>query len=272
MACTLLVVEGQRKVTDQEAMEYARIAGLRFIRLQHIKGAAAVEFGQRGFQTANIRVETDANGGRHYKYELSKDRFTGEDCLGQRQLLFQPDKHTGMLHADLVDTPYNRQKLVKCYFNHAQWIIVDPVVDKDIRAQAEAFQKSQPKKPSKDKVITDLSEELKAEREKSRKLEEQLKKRGELDDAIEEATTASEDDMLGALGLTEAEAKKLREEAKQDVYEEMADQIEEIRSNKGRAWASSKEYRETILPVIEARYQSKLEEKYAEHTGVGVDN
>lgn len=272
MSCSLIVVQGQRKVSDQEAMEYARIAGVTFIRLQHIKGSSAVEFAQRGFQAVDIRVETDLQGGRHYKFDLTKNQFTGEDCMGQRQLVFQPERHTGLLTADLPDTPFNRRVLVACYFNNAQWKIVDPILDAEIRKQATEFQKTIKKKPSKEEIIESLSEREKRLEEENQKLRQQLKMNEAAQEVIKDKSKDSVDDSLGALNLDKNEEKQLRKAAKEEVYSEMSVQIEALQSEKGRAWASSKEYRETISPVVEARYQQKLEEKYAQHTGTGVDN
>lgn len=272
MACSLIVVQGQRKVSDQEALEYARISGVTFIRLQHIKGSSVVEFAQRGFQSVDIHVETDLQGGRHYKHDFSKNQFTGEDCMGQRQLVFQPERHTGLLTADLPDTPFNRSVLVSCYFNNAQWKIIDPILDEEIKRQAVEFQKSIVKKPSKEEIIESLSEREKRLEEEVQKLRQQLTMNAAAQEVIKEKAEVSSDDSIGALGLSKDEEKRLRKEARDEAYGELSAQIEALQSKKGRAWASSKEYRETISPVVEAKYQQKLEAKYAQHTGAGSDD
>lgn len=272
MPCSLLVVRGIRKCNDIESMEFARIAGMTFIRLQHIKGAGVQEYGVRGFQSAEISIGTDRDGGKHYKYTLTKDHFTGEDCMGQRQLIFTPEKHTGMLTADIPDTPYNRRKLVVCYFNNAQWRIVDPILDAEIRRAAEEFQKSIPEGPSKEKVIKTQADEIAELREQKRALEEKLQIHNATEEAIREASTPSEDDKLGSLKLTKADEKKLRDAAKKEIYAEHKGAIEGLQKSKGKAWFASKEYRETIAPLVEVRYQQKLEGMYAEHSGVVGNN
>ena len=272
MACSLIVVKGVRKCDDSQAMEFARIAGLQFIRLQHIKGAGIGEHGCRGFQSVEVGIETDRDGGKSYKYTLSTDRFTGKACMGQRQLLFTPEKHTGMLTADLPDTEYNRSKLVKCYFNYAQWRIVDPILDAEIRRIAEEFQKSLPNKPSKETVIKSQQDEIAELRAQNEAYREKLKINAAADEAIQESLEPSDDDTVGVLSLDKAKEKKLRETAKKEVYAEKADEIAALQDSKGKAWAATKEYRETIAPLIEVRYQKKLEELYAEHAGVAGNN
>ena len=272
MACSLIVVNGEKKVSNEIALEFARIAGLRFIKLQHIKGAGKAEYGIRGFQSVVVMVADDREGGKHYKYELSKDKYSGEDCMGQRQLLFSPEKHTGMLTADLPDTPFNRKILKKVYFNNAQWRIVDPILDAEIRRNAEEFQKSLPNKPSREQVIGSQQDEIERLKADKRALEEKLKMNAAAQDAIRESATESSDDKLGALKLSKADEKKLRDEAKKETYAEMADAIKKLQDEKGSAWYSTKEYRETIAPVVEIRYQKKLEDLYDKHSGVSGDN
>lgn len=272
MACSVLTVKGVRKYNDIEAMEFARIAGMTFIRLQHIKGASAAEYGVRGFQSAEVGIKTDREGGKHYEYELSKDRHSGEDCMGQRQLLFQPEKNTGILTADAPDTPFNRDLMVKCYFNNAQWRIVDPILDSEIRKQAEEFQKSIPDKPTEKEVISDQLNEIERLKAEKRALEQKLRINAAAEEAIKDRVTESKDDTTGTLKLTIAEEKKLKDEARKEIYEEMSGELKKIQDGKGKAWFASKEYKETFLPVIEQRYQKKLEGLYAKHSGAGGDN
>jgi hypothetical protein len=272
MSCSLIVVEGVRKYTDQEALEFARIAGLNFIKLKHIHSGSG-ERGQRGFQSVVIRIVTDRDGGKKYTWEGSFDRIDKTPCMGQRQLTFHSEKHTGFLVADLPDTPYNRNVLVTCYLNNAQWKIIDPVLDAEIREKAEELQKSIPNKPSAEQVVVGLEEKNRGLEDEVRRLKQQLDFNNATQEIIKEATTPSTEDSTGVLGLSVAGEKKLREEAKKEVYEEMSVRLKEIQDSKGRAWTSSKEYREEIIPVVEARFQKKLEEKYANNNvGTGSDN
>jgi hypothetical protein len=253
-------------------MEFARIAGMNFIKIQHIRGSSGAEYAQRGFQSIIIKVATDRDGGKRYEWEGSKNRFSGEPCMGQRQLLFQPEKFTGLLTAELPDTPFNRDVLVKCYFNNAQWKIVDPVIDADTRKKAEEFQKSIPNKPSAEQVVIGLEEKNRNLEDENRKLKQQLELNNATQEIIRESVKPSAEDSTGALGLSVAGEKKLREEAKKEIYDEMSVRLKEIQDSKGRAWTSSKEYREEIIPVVEARFQKKLEEQYANNPGAGVNN
>lgn len=271
MACSIIVIRGQRKVTDEQAIEFARLAGLNFIKLQHRRGAGVTEFGSRGFQSAEVFITSDTGGGKRYSYELSKDA-DGKDCMGQRQLLFIPDNLTGMLMADLIDTPYNRERLIRAYYNNAQWRIVDPLLDNAIRELADRYQESLPKKMSKDDALVHVKTERDELAEENARLKQLLEQRQQVDDVIKDAITPAAEGEGSHIGLTQADTKRLRDKAKTAVYEECAVQIQQLKDTKGRQWASCKDYKENILPVIDARYNKLLEEEYAEHAGAGVNN
>lgn len=244
MACSLLTIVPSRKVSSEKLMEFARVAGLGFIRLRHIRRIADFPFSVRSFQSAKIIMTKANNGGLSYDYKLSKDE-NGADCSGLMPLVFEPDPTTNILYADLIDTPFNRKKLVVNYYNNAQWEIVDPKVEEEIKNLADEHEKTLDQKPTKDEEIDRLRKQIEELTSKNTKKEE---------------APVSEELKVEKDSTVQIDVKKVKEEVKKEIYEEKADLINSLKEKKKQGWAFTSEYKNEILPLIDERVKQRLEE------------
>jgi hypothetical protein len=188
MPFSSLVVIGQNarfKIKEEQYTRVAELSGLKFIKLGHREGASLNEHIISGFQSAHVNVrENSQTGQRTYNFNLSQLR-DGTDCEGLRDLVFRPEPETNRLAGWLIDTPFNRKKLVYTYGRGEDWVIDDPSLGNDpkiieeIISEAKKILESEKDKKKTEKVLDRISEENEKLAEENRKLKEMLEKKAE---------------------------------------------------------------------------------------------
>jgi hypothetical protein len=276
-ASSLVVLRGQEFVrgrdADEQIREFAELTGLKFIKLHHISPEyAAHPYTVKGWQAAEIIVGS-SSGEKKYTVRYTKHPDTGKDCESSRNLSFVPKSPTGILEAELVDTPFNRTKLARCYYYGAQWKILDVAIDKEVKAMADQFEieyaEKRKNEPTKDDIIVRQDAEKQKLLEENARLQRELTAKNETDKVV----TAAKKSKGGRPKKNEASIDKEREienEIKAQVFNEKKDLIAEIQKKYKQFWLSI-EYRQQIYPEIQRRLAERLKNANV-NTGTGVDN
>lgn len=276
-ASSLVIVRGtkfeRKRDYDEQVKEVAAIAGLKFIKLHYTSPKYSIQNRTvKGWQDAEIFTSQGSNEEMRYRVEFCKDR-DGNPCMGKRNLSFEPKHPTNVLQADLLDTAFNREQLALCYYHGAQWKIVDPEIEKVIKARADElerkYEEERRKQPTKDEVILSQDEQLKKKDEEILRLSLELKKKNEVGAVVESAKEAVTKKQEPA---PKTDSKKIEAEVKAEVFKEFDALITELKTRKGNWWMTP-EYRQKIFPEIQRRLAERTKGTN-EHVnaGVGVDN
>lgn len=265
MECSLVIINGEtpKKLKAEDYSDVAELAGLKFIKTQHVKRFGNTTYSIRGFQGAAIKVDRN-NMEQGYRLQLSTDRNSNATtCL--RPLEYNPDPISGALLGLIPDTEYNRHKLAAAYNYNPFCIILDKDIDKEISAWADEIEKTLPKGKTVEEVAIEAVEE-------NEKLKAQLKRERSLREAAEEGNLVVENarKRIDEQRKTPAKAKKakpVKEEPKKEpekpkvdegkimteVLNEYKDDIDELKLKHKNLYRDSEEYRDTILPEITRR-------------------
>jgi hypothetical protein len=213
MYSSMVVVRGNpgKKVLEHKYSDVGELAGMKFIRLRHIRGfgmPGSDGDGVHGFQAAQVFIRTDGN---RVTYDWKPDQDEeAKPIVGRRQLVFRADAETGEFFAMLPDTAENRRILACCYNNNAQWTICDKGIDAEIKVKAEEEDAKIPRGRTKDEIIRDQAELLQRFQQKEeleRREKDRLARLGkEAKDVIEPPAAPTIDVSIGEAGTAEAEA------------------------------------------------------------------
>lgn len=256
MKSSLVIVQGNSKVNDEDAFEFAELAGVKFIKLRHEKGAAPSKQSIRGFQGVYVRVIETREGGRKYLSEPTRSS-DGNDIRALRPMIFNPEGRTQLLTAYLPDLPYNREKLAKNYFGRSMCLIVDPQIHAEVKERAQKIVESKPKGPSKDEVINTQADEnalLRKALDDQKKENEDLKK---INDVIKESKK-----------IVKELPENVRASIREIVHTENETFINKLKEQSPNRWESTKKYKDTVLPIILERENTELERINANNSGV----
>ncbi len=268
---SLLIIRG-KNVPDEDYAEYGRLAGLKFIRLKHKKGFSTVKQKVRGFQGAEVIITGGERGAPiNYTYKLSKDSVSGKDAPCMRPLIFTPDRKTNLLTADCIDTPFNRKKLACQSLNNPFCEVQDVDLSAQIGVLANEIKavlaKEERDRPSKDAIIAKQHDDLEDLRRELAKAKNELSEKKKIQEVVDESLRVNKKEKQKGTEKTSDDIpvktqKKLKKEAKEEIYAENPEAMEEIK--KLSSWQFSSRYKREILPLIDKRYQEKL---HADNSG-----
>ena len=270
---SLVIVRGAKfertRDFNEQVREIAIESGIRFIKLHYTNPKYAPHPRPvKGWQAIEIILKRGGDGQKTYDVVPTKDS-QGKDTESTRNLSFEPKKPTDRLEAELPDTPYNRRKLAICYYYGAQWQIVDPAIDAEIKAMADVleaeYEEKRKKGPTKDDVIVTLDAEKKKLEEEVAALRDELNEKKKRDTVVKTAKKKA-----GRPSGATSKSDELENEIKQQVWAEKKDLIGEIQK-KHKQWWLSIEYRQQVYPEIQRRLAERLK-NVNNNAGAGVDN
>jgi hypothetical protein len=269
----LIVLRGQipRKITTEDYATFAEIAGVKFIRLRHIRGFGTHEVGVRGFQGVEIIIAANTKSGQlKYtpRYSVDED---GEDTSAQRTLYFEPDRRTNELVTLCPDTPYNRRKLAAAMIREPFCEILDDRIKNEVKKLSREIEAALPTGPSDEEVMKrtlteneKLKEELyiinkkledsQAYSERKQDIHRKLEREKIESNPVKEDTVSQVPKNMEALVSDEA----IRDRIRVKVCEEKKDLIDELKLKYNDRWDKSKEYQKKILPEINDRFEKTL--------------
>jgi hypothetical protein len=270
----------KRRDYNEQIREIADIAGLKFIDLQYTQPKFSKQNrAVKGFQSVEIIVSgTDAD--KAYRLELSKDKHS-QDCEGRRNLWFEPKHPTNILEAKLPDTLFNRKRLASTFYHGAQWKILDPNIEADVKKLADEMEiqleELSRKQPTDKEIILNLDDRLKKAEEENLRLQLELKNKKQADAVVDnikktpkpEAPKPEENKADPA-----GREKEIENEVKAEVFKEYDVLINELKLRSDKWWML-KEYKQKIHPEIQRRLAARLKAEAKNvnvNTGVGVDN
>lgn len=137
--CSLIRIpktENPSKV--DETMKFAKLAGIKFIELRHVKKRDKLSFTVKGFQGAAV-VVNDASTGPPFMPKWTVHPHTGVAQAYGNGLIFEPEQYTGVLRAWMPDTEFNRDMMAKNWHTPSGVRVCFPAdadIDEEIRQLA----------------------------------------------------------------------------------------------------------------------------------------
>jgi len=254
---TMVILTGKKRVTDETIKQHADACGIKFIILQHENGFGGGQIPVNGFQHFEIIV-TENRGKKIFKKIPSKDP-EGNDCNGNRSLVFDPDPVTGELLAYLPDTEFNRKKLAHCYYHGAQWTIKDLKIDEDIRKMADEIEKTLAPTVTEKDVIVDLASQNEEKDKRIAELEAKLALKEKAETVVAEKVETDDRKEWEKYGITQSKYLTIKSESRQEVYKEKSEIVDRLKKDNPKGWFSSNEYSEKVLPSVKQRLKEKLD-------------
>jgi len=268
MYASLVVIRSSvEKIWAEEYTDVAEACGVEFIRLEFDRSGVNGKgpFACRGFQGVEVSLAEDRSGVPIRTHEFTKDR-AGNDCKAQRQLEFHRQKLSGKFIGVLPDTPYNRNRLAGGYKHPRPWKIVDPAVDAEIAAHAEAYVSKAGPTPTIDDENTILrkqvAEQAQALRIKDREILNERKRTTEILEAqIETGPTPStvvepEDVEAPYVPPTKTE-EEIRDDMIEVVCSENSEWVVATRRKMKGGFTRSNAYREKIMAEVNKRLKAR---------------
>lgn len=295
--CSLVILNtGQRKAIPwEQKMDIARQAGVEFIRLVH-KEQCKTNRAISGFQHVYIRWAPGRNG-RQLTGRWAVDEWSGNPIC-EHSLNFAPNQAEQGI-AYVPKSPRNMITLASNELNGtAPWMpIEDEKIAAEVRALAEEIRNSPEHKAAVERIErireeTRIQEEQRAARgDIVQNVDNLLAEKKVLENRLAEMTTRQEIEKLRAkvaelskgagqtqppstpvasppaeeVDTSRKEAKELREQAKNDVYEANQELIRLIKQKHAeangstRGWARNPMYKKDVEPLIERRMKELAE-------------
>lgn len=284
---SLIYVRGQarnKKFTRDKKLETAKRCGINLVELEWLEPISTT-ISVEGFQSVECAITRRPNSRRMQQVvDWRKNEFGDDVPYGQ--LTFIPDE-LEIGRAWMPDSPYNRRMLAIDKLGPVhQWQILDKGFNAEIDKLAKLIEESEEfQRALKDLEERRLQVEIELEESartggpesRGRMLQEQkaLERRIEeleaakrvkelkakiaaLEAGEKEPMTSEEIDTRARREYTDAEIKKLRREIANEVYEENAQFVEELKAQYSK-WYLSPPYRDKLKPIIEDRLQKRLE-------------
>lgn len=241
-----------RKRRVDKTIEFASIAGVKFIELHHRRGVGDQPIGVRGFQGGKVTFSGNKGGRNTYQFITDKE-IDGREVAHGNALIFKPEELTNQLKAWIPDTPYNRNFMAISAFTpekHKLYYIADPKIEKEVEELA--VEKGY------NKVKVDkTSQVIKAQSEKISEMEKELEELRKQKALKEETKEALDQTLEKEVDIEEACRKEVHSEEEEWINVEINKYLNSGRNRKEEGFYQSKKYKEYIIPKIESKILSK---------------